>query len=314
MTAPGWYPDPTGRFEQRWFDGTNWSPSVSRAGQQFTDDPAAPAPVPTQPGFGPPPGFGSTPISDLIAPAPGPQVSDRKVGFIVAAVFAAVAIVAVGVVLVVRSSDSTDSVVRQPVSSGSPADNGGTAPASTSAPTSSVAVIDETSRPVTVVGDPLPIFDYEPDPAVGTLAPVLQGFDFDGNPITIDAAADGPYMVVFLAHWCPHCNREIPRLLEWQAQGGVPAGLKVIAVATAVASDAPNYPPKEWLAAKDWTWPAMIDESTGPGMAGVAAEAYGASGWPYFVIVGADGNVKLRASGEIEIDDLQTMVEEALAS
>jgi predicted DsbA family dithiol-disulfide isomerase len=58
----------------------------------------------------------------------------------------------------------------------------------------------------------------------------------------------------------------------------------------------------------------MVDESTGDGAAGKAANAYGASGWPYFVIVGADGKVKTRVSGEVEVSELQTIVENALAS
>ena len=44
------------------------------------------------------------------------------------------------------------------------------------------------------------------------------------------------------------------------------------------------------------------------------AKAYGASGWPYFVIVGADGKVKVRVSGEVEASELEQIVSAALAS
>jgi len=37
----GWYADPAGRFELRYWDGTTWTEHVSRAGQQFTDPPVA---------------------------------------------------------------------------------------------------------------------------------------------------------------------------------------------------------------------------------------------------------------------------------
>ena len=40
----------------------------------------------------------------------------------------------------------------------------------------------------------------------------------------------------------------------------------------------------------------------------------GASGWPYFVIIGKDGKVKVRVSGEVEVADLQKIVTQALAS
>lgn len=37
-SAPAaWYPDPYGRFDQRWYDGTSWSPYVLRGGEQSQD-------------------------------------------------------------------------------------------------------------------------------------------------------------------------------------------------------------------------------------------------------------------------------------
>jgi uncharacterized protein YxjI len=44
--APGWYPDPYGRVEQRWFDGSVWTPNIVRGGVQTvesSDDWAVPA-------------------------------------------------------------------------------------------------------------------------------------------------------------------------------------------------------------------------------------------------------------------------------
>jgi hypothetical protein len=37
----GWYADPSGRFELRYWDGNQWTEHVSRDGQQFTDPPVA---------------------------------------------------------------------------------------------------------------------------------------------------------------------------------------------------------------------------------------------------------------------------------
>lgn len=45
QTAPsvpaGWYADPAGRFELRYWDGNAWTEHVSRQGQQYTDPPVA---------------------------------------------------------------------------------------------------------------------------------------------------------------------------------------------------------------------------------------------------------------------------------
>src|SRR4051794_41113383 len=35
--GPNWYPDPMGRHEYRWFDGTTWTDQVSSSGAQSTD-------------------------------------------------------------------------------------------------------------------------------------------------------------------------------------------------------------------------------------------------------------------------------------
>jgi hypothetical protein len=37
----GWYTDPAGRYELRYWDGSAWTEHVSRAGQQFMDPPVA---------------------------------------------------------------------------------------------------------------------------------------------------------------------------------------------------------------------------------------------------------------------------------
>ncbi|MFM2181869.1 MAG: hypothetical protein RJB61_163 [Actinomycetota bacterium] len=172
------------------------------------------------------------------------------------------------------------------------------------------------SQPVTIEGESLTAYDSQAafDDAVGTPAPTLSGKDFQGNEIVIDPAANGPYMIVFLAHWCPHCNAEVPRLLDWKNAGLVPAELNIIGVATAVAAEADNFPPAAWFSTKGWSWPVIVDEYTQAGVAGTAATAFGASGWPYFVIIGEDGLVKVRKSGELEVAELQAIVDEALAS
>jgi thiol-disulfide isomerase/thioredoxin len=172
-----------------------------------------------------------------------------------------------------------------------------------------------TSQPVIVTGDPLPEFTSggASDTAVGLTAPKLEGLNFQGAPVTVDAEANGAYMLVFLAHWCPHCNAEVPRLLTWKNSGAVPADLDIIGVATAVSASSPNYPPAEWFSNKGWAWPVMVDESQGDGAAGKGAAAYGATGWPYIVIVGADGTVKSRVSGEVEVSELESIVAAALA-
>ena len=170
-------------------------------------------------------------------------------------------------------------------------------------------VLAQENQPVVIEGTALEsLGDEAIDPMLGQVAPTLNGATFDGSGVSVTPGDGQAYMIVFLAHWCPHCNREVPRLIEWQASGAVPSELQVVGVSTAVASDRPNYPPSQWVVDQGWTWPILADSSSRE-----AAEAYGVSGFPFFVIVGADGTVKARVSGEVEIPALTQIVSDALA-
>jgi cytochrome c biogenesis protein CcmG/thiol:disulfide interchange protein DsbE len=163
-------------------------------------------------------------------------------------------------------------------------------------------------QPVVVDGAPLAPFESTTgDAAIGSVAPALLGFDFDGEPVEI-VPGDGPTMVVFLAHWCPHCNNEIPVLNEWRDAGLVPDGLDVVGVSTAVAPNRDFYPPSEWLDDKGWAWPVMADSE-----ANEAAQAWGVTGFPAMMIVDEEGKVLGRASGELGSLALQQFVADALA-
>ena len=48
--APGWYPDPFGRFSHRYYDGARWTDQVARDGVTAVDPPEWPSvPDPSQP-------------------------------------------------------------------------------------------------------------------------------------------------------------------------------------------------------------------------------------------------------------------------
>ncbi len=144
------------------------------------------------------------------------------------------------------------------------------------------------------------------DTAVGAAAPTLTGSSFDGSPVTVEPGR--PTLVIFLAHWCPHCQREVPVLVDWFASGSVPDELDIIGVATATDRSAPNYPPSAWLEEEGFPWPVMADTADQ-----VAAAAMGLSGYPYFVVLDANGTVVQRASGEVETAVLDAAIAQALA-
>jgi thiol-disulfide isomerase/thioredoxin len=157
---------------------------------------------------------------------------------------------------------------------------------------------------VTVDGTPLPQYDStkytgnDSDPAIGETIPTATGVSiFDGTPVTIKPTGK-PQMLVFVAHWCPHCQREVPKLVQL-AKDGTFDGVDVTAVATGTNPDAVNYPPSAWLKGVGWPFPVMADSPTGTG-----AEAYGISAYPYFVLVDANGQVAGRSTGEVPPADI----------
>lgn len=161
---------------------------------------------------------------------------------------------------------------------------------------------------VTVNGDALaPYSDGADDSAVGMPAPEVIGEGFTGNPVT--TKTDAPQMIVFLAHWCPHCQREVPLLVEWERNGEVPAGLEVMAVATATNPTNPNFPPSEWLTREQFPalWPVLVDDG-----ANTAGNAFGVSGYPFFVLTDAEGKVVFRGSGEISKEELTSIIQTTL--
>jgi thiol-disulfide isomerase/thioredoxin len=158
---------------------------------------------------------------------------------------------------------------------------------------------------VTVEGTPLPDYDSakSPDPGIGKTIPTLEGVSvLDGKPVTVKPTGK-PQMVLFVAHWCPHCQAEVPKLVDL-AKTGVFDGVDVTAVATGTNPGYPNYPPSAWLEDVKWPFPVLADSPQF-----TAATTYGLSAYPYFVLVNPDGTVAARATGEVPIDQIKANLE-----
>lgn len=161
-----------------------------------------------------------------------------------------------------------------------------------------------------VTGDPLPIFDptAAADPVVGLTAPSAVGADWEDNEVKIEA--DGrAKIVVFLAHWCPHCQAEVPVVQTWLDEGNLPDDVDMYSVVTSTDRLRPNWPPQDWLEEEGWTVPAIMDNEIG-----TVAVNYGMSGTPFYVVLDGDNNVIRRASGEIGTAGLNALVAEAQAA
>ena len=201
-----------------------------------------------------------------------------------------VVVIAVVAVAVGRSSDSGSDA------GGSASPSGGTV----------VPNGDLKYGTVTVSGTPLPkAGGAGADPAVGDTLPTITGETFDGSPITI--GPDGkPQVVMVVAHWCPHCGREVPKLQKWLDENGMPTDVELVTLATANDNTAPKFPAGDWLRKEKWSVPTLLDDEQSTG-----GQALGVSGYPYFIVVDAEGKVVFRTSGELTTEQFELLLEAA---
>ena len=149
--------------------------------------------------------------------------------------------------------------------------------------------------------DPSSVGVVANDPEVGQPAPVVNGTDWDGEPTSI--AADGtPRVIVFLAHWCPHCQSEVPRLVNALDGGTTIGGAELVGVATSTNITRGNYPPAAWLSNAGWSSPVIMDDQDMS-----VLRAYGISSFPGWAVVNADGEIVARATGELNPDQVEAL-------
>ena len=161
-----------------------------------------------------------------------------------------------------------------------------------------------------IEGEALPAIPEDPstDPAIGALAPVVRGADFDGTPVAIGDTGT-PQLVAFLAHWCPACEQELPEVAAWMDAGGLPDGVELVAVSSFQDPARPNWPPTDWFDREGFDGPILSDDADSSVMG-----SYGLSATPSWAVLDADGEVVLRLSGMVGAERLDALAELALSS
>ncbi len=165
---------------------------------------------------------------------------------------------------------------------------------------------DLTIGEVTASGSALaPYTGQSPDDAVGRQAPVVRGTNFADEPVAIGEPGT-PQVLVFLAHWCPVCQREVPEIVAWADAGGDTEGVEVVGVATGIDRTRGNWPPGAWLREEGWPYQTLVDDD-----GDLAGQAFGLTSFPYFVVLDSSGTVVERVSGEIGQAAFAALVEAA---
>lgn len=160
---------------------------------------------------------------------------------------------------------------------------------------------EATIAPASVTGDVPALPSFREDRGAGEPAPTIVGQTFDGEQLTAPRPGQ-PAVVMFLAHWCPHCQAEVPRVQAWLDAEGLPDDVDLVAVSTSIDPSRPNYPPEAWLDREGWSVPTLTDSST------KVAEAYGLTNFPFWVVIDAEGVVVTREAGELTESQLEALV------
>jgi thiol-disulfide isomerase/thioredoxin len=147
---------------------------------------------------------------------------------------------------------------------------------------------------VSVQGTNLPQMpDSGADPAIGLTVPTVAGQQLDGKQLTI--TPDGtPKIIMGVAHWCPHCQKEVPLIQSWLDADGMPSGVSLVTVATGNDPKKVNFPAADWLRTEKWSVPTIVDDKVS-----TAGAAFGVKSYPYFLVTDGQGKVLYRTSGEL---------------
>ena len=151
----------------------------------------------------------------------------------------------------------------------------------------------------TITGEGLPEYSGENDDNVarGLDAPIFSGPNENSEIVTLEKDGNAK-VLLFLAHWCGFCQKEVPVVQEYIDIIGVPQGVEIIAVATSIDRSRDNYPPHDWLAREGWSETQVYDIDRDIGT------AYGVNSFPYWVFLDKDLKVVARRTGNLPQDQV----------
>ena len=155
----------------------------------------------------------------------------------------------------------------------------------------------------TISGDVLPEYAGENDinVSVGLQAPSFSGPDQNSEIISLEKNGKSK-ILLFLAHWCPHCQAEVPVVQEYIDTFGLPADVEVIGILTSIDRSRDNYPPHDWLVKEGWSEIQIYDLDREIGT------AYGLNAFPYWVTLDKELKVVNRVTGKLTPDQITVLI------
>ncbi len=125
-----------------------------------------------------------------------------------------------------------------------------------------------------------------------------------GEFVTPEDFSGKTLLINFWATWCTPCRREMPMLVDLQAEYG-PEGLQVVGIALDDVQSVRDFVKKYGI-----SYPILVGEADV--MATSAAYGNVEGVLPYSVLVDKDGIIRWQYTGEIQRDDVSKLLRELL--
>lgn len=135
------------------------------------------------------------------------------------------------------------------------------------------------------------------EPAAPALAPALEFHDLEGRTQKLEQWRGKLVLLNFWATWCAPCVNEIPRLVEAQQRHGA-RGLQVVGI----AMDDPEAV-RSFAARLKVDYPLMVGQADVVRAMDALGDELGA--FPFSVLIGPDGAIIDRSSGELNAQEIE---------
>ena len=148
----------------------------------------------------------------------------------------------------------------------------------------------------------LPVYPQSgADPAVQAsmqVPPVTGDEYYSGERLTVAPNGENATVWLVWAHWCPHCQRELPELADfWETSAEQYPHVELVTVSTSI-DDARGNPMVPYLDSSQFPFPVLVDPT------GALAATFGTPAFPFWVVTGPDGRVLFRQPGAFGADQL----------
>ena len=141
------------------------------------------------------------------------------------------------------------------------------------------------------------------DNSRGMNSPVVE-FKIPEENIYVTYPENTPTIFLFVAHWCPFCQEELPEVVNWiEDKDILNKGVNIVLIVTNIDSNKANYPPDAWLYNERWKYPVIYDDEEA-----TLAEYFGVSYFPSWVFTETSGEIAFTHAGKIGVEALTKLI------